>query len=106
MSEPTKPEEQIKEAAWKFTGTAIMVVAFFLAGVGIAYTQWGDAPQLREELETIEGRLSGARTERENMQHTVNRLNRQLEAAQAELASAKAAAEACANQADAEAPAE
>lgn len=80
MDEAKSAEAQIKEAAWTYTGWAVLLILVFLGGVGLAYTQWGDAPRLRQQVETLTATISGVRTERENLQHHVGRCERELEA--------------------------
>ena len=103
MTETKSPEAQIKEAAWTYTGWTVLVLLVFLGGVGLGYTLWGDAPRLRDEMKQKEGQLAGVRTERENLQHQIGRLQRQIESLQR----AQSAEQAPAEQAPAEqAPAE
>ncbi|MGH7858737.1 MAG: hypothetical protein ACREQY_15535 [Candidatus Binatia bacterium] len=80
MDEAKSAEAQIKEAAWTYTGWAVLLILVFLGGVGLAYTQWGDAPRLRRHVQELTATISGIRTERENLQHSVGRCERELEA--------------------------
>lgn len=88
MNETTQtPEERIKEAAWQWTGWTVMILLTFLAGVAAGYLLWGDAPQLRGQVTELTQKVSGVRTERENLQAQVGRLQRENERLQQQLKS-------------------
>jgi cell division protein FtsL len=96
MSETASAEQQIKDAVWQYTGWAVLLVLVFLSGVAGGYLLWGDAPALRSEVEALNGKVSGVRTEKENMQHQVNRLSRENEQLAAENRKLKSASPASA----------
>jgi uncharacterized protein YpmS len=92
MAEQDSPESQIKEAIWKWSGWTIMVLLTFLAGVAVAYLTWGDAPSLRGQVKDLTQKVAGARTEREDMQAVVNRVQRENEKLQEQIAELKKSA--------------
>ena len=79
MENAKSPEAQIKEAVWQYTGWGVLLLATFLAGVSAGYLFWGDAPQLRTQVTELTQKVSGVRTERENLQAQAGRLQRENE---------------------------
>lgn len=77
MDEAKSAEAQIKEAIWSYTGWGVLLTAVFLAGVAAGYFLWGDALRLRSEVKDLSQKVSAVRTERENLQAQVGRLQRE-----------------------------
>jgi cell division protein FtsL len=79
MENVKSAETQIKEAVWQYTGWGVLLTAVFLSGVALGYILWGDALQLRGQVTDLTQKVSGVRTERENLQAQVGRLQREAE---------------------------
>ncbi len=91
MADTASVESDIKNAIWQWTGWTVMVLLTFLAGVAIAYLLWGDAPSLRRQVIDLTQKVAAARTEREDMQATANRFQRESEKLQQQLDALKQA---------------
>jgi hypothetical protein len=92
MAEDKAVESQIKEAAWQWIGWGLFTVLTFLAGVAVAYLMWGDATSLRQQTKDLTQKVAAARTEREDMQAVVNRVQRENERCTQQLNDLKKAA--------------
>lgn len=92
MDTAKSPEGQIKEAIWKYSGWTTLIALTFLGGVAIGYVLWGDAIPLRSQVIELTQKVSGVRTERENLLAQVGRLQRENEALSRENQQLKAAA--------------
>lgn len=83
MAEEKTPQEQVKEALWRYTGWAVIILACIGAGTFIGFTAWGDAPELRKEVERLGNEINELKNERESLQTQVAMASRDRDGCEA-----------------------
>jgi hypothetical protein len=59
------PQEQIKEGIWRIALWAVVIAAGMAFGIFIGYLLWGDAPDLRSQVASLEQQKLELKNERE-----------------------------------------
>jgi hypothetical protein len=89
---PDAVAEELKAAIWQYTGWAVLLTSVFACGWALGYLMWGDAPNLRAQVQEQSQQIQAVRSERENLNYEISRLQRASERLQRELDTAKTAA--------------
>ena len=70
MTQATSPGDersQLSEKLWTYAQRAVVLLVFMGAGVFIGYQLWGEASQLREEVERLEEKATVREKERDTV---------------------------------------
>jgi hypothetical protein len=66
VAEPEKsPQEQIMEGVWSIALQSVVILFAAAFGVFIGYQLWGDAPELKVQVETMDKQIIELKNERE-----------------------------------------
>lgn len=100
---PETEAEQLRDKIWTYAQRGVMAAVVFFAGLFVGYQLWGQATQLREQVEELTERNQSLVKERDTERSRITlierdkkELERQLEDARAKVAAAKPAAPAAA----------
>ena len=58
-------QEQIKEGVWRVALQTVVIVVAMAFGVFIGHLLWGDAPVLKEQVESLTQQVQGLKNDRE-----------------------------------------
>ncbi len=70
MTQPTPAldeRSQLSEKLWTYAQRAVVLLVFMGAGIFIGYQLWGEAIQLREEVERLEEKATMREKERDTL---------------------------------------
>ncbi|MEA2624031.1 MAG: hypothetical protein QOD06_76 [Candidatus Binatota bacterium] len=84
-------QQELQEAVWQYTGWGVLLALVLASGTVIGYLLWGDAPNLRTQLQEASQKIQAVRSERENLNYEISRLKRANEKLQRDLDAAKTA---------------
>lgn len=59
------PQDQIKEGIWRIALQSVVILAGIAFGVFIGYQLWGDAPDLKLQVATLEQQIQELKNDRE-----------------------------------------
>ncbi len=80
--EEKSPQQVVKEAIWKYTSWAVVILGSIGAGVFIGYTRWGDAELLRGKVDQFEKQVLALKNERETLNTKIAKLTQERDACQ------------------------
>src|SRR5687768_12858030 len=81
---------QLQQAMWEYTGKSVLWLTLLISGFAVAWWWWSDLPT-KEQLVECQQMTQKARSERENSVYEISRLQRENERLNRQLQEAQAA---------------
>jgi len=85
MAENERADEGLHEVAWQWAGRIVVAAVLIGAGLFAAYMKWGNAPELRAQVDKQQTEVARLEKILETVQTKIDRTTKDKEACQREL---------------------